>query len=79
MATHLEPAAVVGRFARRSPDQLLGVKMPAFESFMFGVFCCEPVHAQVMTTPQRGHSIFAALPSSAVGIQRSILVWQPGV
>jgi hypothetical protein len=59
--------------------QDFGVKIAALESFMFGVFCWLPVHAQVMTTPQRGHSIFVARPSSAVRIQRSILVWQPAV
>ena len=62
------------RRARRPASQALGVKSAALESFRFGAFCWLPVHAHVMTTPQRGHYIRAARPSSAVRIQRSILV-----
>src|SRR5439155_636723 len=37
------------------------------------------LHPNCSTPPQRGHSTWAAAPSPAVGIQRSILVLQPGV
>jgi len=58
---------------------LQGRGFRAAASFRLGVGICDPVQAHWSVTPQRGHSNLAAAPSSALGIQRSIFVWQPGV
>ncbi len=73
-----EPSPVVWRGTRRHA-QRRGLKAGATASFKLGVGACEPVHAHCMGSPQRGHSMRAALPSSGVSIQRSTFCWQPGV